>query len=231
EYNERQRWQAIVSSSITREGDNGYKETVAIDAPAGHRVNAGGTWTGDATARDPFTDILAGIDFLASKGKTVRRIITSRTVNSIMTMNSKVMSRTGITVVNNIGTIGVSPSRASSGGLADAFGREGLPPIETYDLMWKKGAASGYFLPRNAMVLIAGTDNSATVERNGQAFSLEGTLGYTAIGRVAGFAEPGRQIQVNYINDIPPRVEGKAKQASFPVLQDRESVYVIGSIT
>jgi len=231
ELNERQRWQVIVSSNIVREGDNGYKETVPIEAPAGHRVNAGATWTGDATVRDPFTDILAGVNFLAGKGKTVRRIITSSTVRSIMTTNAKMMSRTGISVVNNIGTISVSPARASQGGIADAFGREGLPAIETYDLMWQKGSTSGFFLPRNVVVIIAGSDNSATVERNGQAFSLEGTLGYTAIGRVAGFAEPGRQIQVNYINDIPPRVEGKAKQSSFPVLQDRESVYVISAIS
>lgn len=231
EYNERQRWQVIVSSQIVRDGDNGYKETIAIDAPAGHRVNAGATWTGDAAVRDPFTDILAGVDFLASKGKTVRRIITSRAVASIMAVNSKMMSRTGITVVNNVGAIGVSPARASAGGIGDAFQREGLPAIETYDLMWKKGAKSGYFLPRNVVVIVAGTENSATVERGGQAFSLEGTLGYTAIGRVAGFAESGRQIQVNYINDIPPRVEGKAKQASFPVLQDREALYIISSIT
>lgn len=231
ELNERQRMQMIVSSQIIREGDNGYKETLTFDAPTGHRVNAGATWTGDGTARDPFTDILAGVDFLASKGKTVRRIITSRTVSSVMAMNAKIMARTGITVVNNVGTIGVDPSRADDTGLANAFGRYGLPAIETYDLMWKKGATSGYFLPRNVMILVAGTDNSATVERGGQAFALEGTLGYTAIGRVAGFANPGRQIQVNYIDDIPPRVEGKAKQASFPVLQDREAVYVIGGIS
>ncbi len=231
ELNERQRWQIIVNSQIAREGDNGYVETVAVDAPSGHRVNAGATWTGDATVRDPFTDILAGVDFLASKGKTVRRIITSRNVSSIMALNAKMMARTGITVVNNVGAISVSPARATQTGVSDAFAREGLPAPETYDLMWKKGATSGYFLARNVVVMIATTDTSETVERNGQAFTLDGTLGYTAIGRVAGFDQPGRQIQVNFINDIPPRIEGKAKQASFPVLQDREAVYVIGSIT
>ncbi|HXG86526.1 MAG TPA: major capsid protein [Pyrinomonadaceae bacterium] len=231
EYNERQRWQMIVSSNVVRDGDNGYKETLAFDAPTGHRVNAGATWTGDATVRDPFTDILAGVDFLAGKGKTVSRIITGRSVSSILTLNSKMMSRTGVTVVNNIGAIGVSPARASQSGLSDAFGREGLPAPETYDLMWKKGATSGYFLPRNVVVLVAGTDNSTTVERNGQAFNLEGTIGYTAIGPVAGFSAPGRQIRVDFIDDIPPRVEGKSKQTSFPVLQDRESVYVISAIT
>lgn len=231
ELNERQRWQAIVSSTITRDGDNGYAETVPIEAPAGHRVNAGGTWTGDNTVRDPFLDILAGVDFLAGKGRVVRRIITSRPVASILALNYKMQSRTGINVVNSTGQIGVSPARANAQGINDAFQREGLPPIETYDLMWKKGQASGYFLARNVIVLIAGTDNSATVERNGQAFTMEGTIGYTAIGRVAGFDTPGRQLQVNYIPDIPPRVEAKAKQSSFPVLQDREAVYVIGSIT
>lgn len=232
EYNERQRWQAIVSSNIVRDGDNGYKETIAIDAPTGHRVNAGATWTGDSTVRDPFTDILAGVDFLASKGKTLRRIITSRTVASIMAVNSKIMSRTGITVVNNVGAIGVAPARADEAGIGNAFTRNGLPVMETYDLMWKKGATSGYFLPRNVMVLIAETDISTTIERGSQAFTLNnGVLGYTAIGRVAGFANPGRQIQVNYISDIPPRIEGKAKQTSFPVLQDREAVYVISGIS
>jgi hypothetical protein len=231
ELNEKQRWQAIVSSSISRDGDNGYTETVTIEAPSGHRVNAGATWTGDDTVRDPFTDILAGVDFLASKGRTVRRIITSRNVASIMALNHKVMMRTGINVVSNVGTIGVNPARANAQGINDAFSREGLPPIETYDLMWTKGETSGYFLARNVVVLVAGTDNSATIERNGTAFTLEGTLGYTAIGRVAGFDNPGRQIQVNYIGKIPPRIEAEGKQASFPVFQDREAVYVIGSIT
>ena len=231
EHNERQRWQMIEKMQITRDGDNGYKETLTFDAPTGFRVNAGATYTGDATARDPFTDILAGVDFLAGKGKTVRRIITSRTVASIMTQNAKIMSRTGITVVNNTGNISVSPARATAEGLSSAFNREGLPTPETYDLMWTKGQTSGYFLSRNVIALIAGTEASATVERNGSVFNLDGTLGYTAVGRVAGFASPGRQIRVNYIDELPPRIEGSAKQASFPVIQDREAVYIIGGIT
>lgn len=231
ENNEIKRWQMIERMQVTRKGDNGYGETVQFDAPAGHRVNAGATYTGDATVRDPFTDILAGVDFLAGKGKTVRRIITSRPVASILTQNAKIMARTGITVVNSTGNISVSPARATADGLSSAFNREGLPTPETYDLMWTKGASSGYFLSRNVIVLIAGTENNATVERNGSVFNLEGTLGYTAIGRVAGFSNPGRQIRVNYIDELPPRVEGSAKQTSFPVLQDRDAVYVIGGIT
>ena len=90
---EKQRWQAIVDAQVVRVGDNNFTETVTYPNPAGHRFNAGGTWSSDAY--DPWTDIVAGANILWDKGYEVNRIITSRRVVGIMQNNDKVAARPG----------------------------------------------------------------------------------------------------------------------------------------
>ena len=194
EKNEKQRWEAIVSASVVRSGDNGYTETVSYSNPANHRAAAGGTWSNDSY--DPFADILAQADLLESKGYTVGRIITSRTVLSILAGNDKVKARTGVATINASGQITATAGRATRDAINGALERDGLPAIETYDLQYRTQTGTGYFLSRSAFVLIATTGQDESIDLGDtNSLMVENTLGYTAIGRATGQAAPGRVLR------------------------------------
>jgi hypothetical protein len=230
EKTELQRWQALVDASVVRTGDNGYAETVSYSNPANHRAAAGGTWSSDAY--DPFTDILAMADLLQGKGFTVNRIITSRTVLSILAGNDKVKARTGLPVVNVNGTIGVSIARATQDAISLALSRDGLPPIETYDLQYRTQTGTGYFLSRAAFVMVATTGRDETIDLGDTAPAImRDTLGYTAIGRAVGQAAPGRVVRSQAFSDKPPRIVCEAWQTSLPVILEPEAIAVIHTIS
>lgn len=228
EKNEKMRWEAIVSASVSRQGDNGYVETVSYSNPSGHRFNATGTWSSNSF--DPFTDISTAADLLASKGYTVNRIIAPRPVVTILSNNQKVQARVGLPVVNVGGTIAVSQARADVAAINGALQRDGLPAIEEYNLQYRTSTGSGYFLARNVFVLVATTGQDQALDFGDQERLLENTLGYTAIGRAAGQPAPGRVIQVESFSNKPPRIEGEAWQTSLPVVLEPEAIAVIGAI-
>jgi len=229
EHNERQRWQALVAALIQRRGDNAYEEDVAISDPAGHRTNAGGAWSNDAY--DPFDDIMAKAELLASKGMTVSRIFAGLPVITIMSNNALVQARVGLPVINATGTIVVARQRASLAQVNGALAANALPPIEQYDLQYRTQTGTGFFLPRNVMVMVCTTGRDANIDLGDEQRILPDTLGYMAVGRPAGQAGPGRVIRVESFTNKPPRVNGEAWQTAFPVIQDPEAVAVIGSIS
>jgi hypothetical protein len=227
---ELQRWQAIVDASVPLSGDNGYSETVSYSNPANHRAAAGGTWSSDAY--DPFVDILAMADLLAGKGYTISRIITSRTVLSILANNDKVKARTGIPVVNVGGTLAINGQRASMAAISDALDRDGLPPIETYDLQYRTQTGTGYFLSRAAFVMVAETGRDALIDQGDSAtVVMPNTLGYHAIGRAVGQATPGRVIRSEAFSNKPPRIEAEGWMTSLPVILEPEAIAVIHTIS
>lgn len=228
EWNELARWQAMISAAVSLVGDNGYSETVTYSNPAGHRVNAGGTWSSDAY--DLWDDILVGADLLASKGYRVARIVTSRPVLSIMSGNDKVKTRTGVATISPTGQITATAGRATQDAINAALGRDDLPPIETYDLQYRTQTGSGYFLARNVLAMFGATDESTTVDRGDLERIFENVLGYLAVGRAAGQSRPGRATHVQPYYNKPPRVEAEGWQTSLPVIMDPEAIYVIGSI-
>jgi hypothetical protein len=230
ELNEKQRWDAIVAASVVRTGDNGYTETVSYSNPASHRAAAGGTWSSDAY--DPFTDILAGADLLESKGYTVGRIITSRTVLSILAGNDKVKARTGIATLNASGQITATAGRASRDAIAGALGRDGLPPIETYDLQYRTQTGTGYFLPRSVFVMVATTGRDETIDYGDtESIVVNDTLGYMALGRAAGQSAPGRVLRMEAKQDKPPRIEAEGWQTALPVITEPEAIFVVNTIS
>ena len=229
EKNEKQRWEAIVSASIVRQGDNGYTETVSYPNPSGHRVNAGGTWSSDAY--DPFTDILAQADLMESKGFSVNRIIASRNVISILSGNDKVKARTGVATISSSGQIQATAGRASLDALNMALERDGLPAIERYDLQYRTQTGTGRFLASNVFVMIATTGRDETIDLGDSEELLTDTLGYLAVGRAAGQSAPGRVVRMEAFDNKPPRVEGEAWQTSLPVITEPEAISVIGSIS
>lgn len=229
EKNELHIWQAIVSAIVQRRGDNGYTEDVAYSNPTGHRINAGGQWSNNTY--DPFIDIMAQAQLLASKGYTVNRIFAGLPVISIMANNHLVQSRVGLPVINTAGTITVAQQRATTAAINAALQANSLPSIEQYDLQYRTSNGSGFFLARNVFVMVATTGQDANIDLADSQRLLQNVLGYTAIGKPTGQPKPGRVIQVNHFTNKPPRVEGEAWQTSLPVIIEPEAIAVIGAIS
>ena len=57
------------------------------------------------------------------------------------------------------------------------------------------------------------------------------TLGYTALGRAAGQAMPGRVLRMEAFENKPPRIEAEGWQTSLPVITNPEAIAVITSIS
>ncbi len=226
--NEKQRWDAMLTASVVRKGDNDYEETVTYPNPTGHRVAAGGTWSSDTY--DPLADIIAVKEKAEDKGLEIRRIITTSTDVAKLMRNEKVARRSAsVTVVTATETYTDPLDRAAFDG---KFRSMGLPAIETYDgRYYDQEGTAGRFLPSGNMVFVCATGRSETVEpQTGDSFTLEDTLGYTGIGRAAGQQSPGRVIRVEPFDNKPPRVEVQSWQTALPVIQDPEAVFVISGI-
>jgi len=230
ELNEKQRWDAIVDALVIRTGDNEYTESVAYSNPTNHRAAAGGAWSTDSY--DPFADILAMADLLQGKGYTVNRMITSRTVLSILAGNDKVKARVGVAVINPSGQITSAAGRASNDAINNALNRDGLPPIETYDLQYRTQIGTDYFLDRGSFVLLATTGRDETIDvGNTETLTMQDTLGYVAMGRAAGQGAPGRVLRLEARDDKPPRIIGEGWQTSLPVILEPEAIAVINTIS
>ena len=127
-----------------------------------------------------------------------------------------------------VGVQGVFISAKSKNAL---LANEGLPAIETYDLQFATPTVTQFFLPRNAMLMVAGTDRNESIDLGDTIETVEGTIGYLAIGRAAGQPTPGRAAYIQHMENKPPRVEGEVWQTSGPVISEPEALYVIKSIT
>lgn len=227
---EKQRWEMICNAQVTRTGDNGYTETINFPNPTGHRVNAAGTWSDNTY--DPYADIIAGAEFLAAKGYTVSRIITSTTVRSKLSLNAKIVGRIGrLGVVG--GSVVVEPrGRATLADINAYISGDGLPPIELYDLQYRTQTGSAFFLPRTVMVMVATTGRDTSIDRADlEPLPIQNTIGYQAVGRPAGQASPGKKVFVEPKEDKPPRISGQAWSSTFPVLLSPESVFVLKNIS
>lgn len=229
EFNEVQRWQALVDASVVRRGDNGYEEVVALSSPGGHRRVAGGQWSNDAY--DPYPDIINVVEFLRGKGYNVTRIITSTSVEAKLANNLKMQTRIGrLSII--AGTVVGLPGRATRADLANYFAQDGIPPLEKYDLQYQTQTSSGFFLRRDAMVFICATGRDQSIDRGDlEPIIIPDTLGYSAVGRPVGQIGPGRVVKIRSIDDSkPPRIEGESWQTSFPVIAEPEAVAVITGI-
>jgi hypothetical protein len=231
ELNEKQRWEAIVNASVPRQGDNGYTETVPYSNPAGHRVVAGGTWS--SNAYDPYPDIMAGMEQLASKGFSVGRMFASTRVASILSRNANMAQRTG-RIVASAGSLSVqSTGRAA---LNDLFNADGLPTLELYDLQYRTQTATTRFLPDNVLVMVASQERDAAIDFGDlETLAPEGAnfgsvLGYEAIGRAVGEPNPGRVVRAWFKDDKPPRIAAEGWQTSLPVMLEPEAIFVISGI-
>jgi hypothetical protein len=227
---EKQRWEAIVNAQVTRTGDNGFSEPVTFPNPTGARPNAGGQWS--SNSYDPYIDIIAGAEYLAAKGYTVNRIITSTTVRSILSKNTNITARVGRLGVVNGSVTNEPRGRATLEDINQYISGDGLPPIELYDLQYRTQTGSAFFLPRNVFVMLATTGRDTSIDRADlEPLPLQNTLGYQAVGRPTGSAAPGRVVRVDPKENKPPRIEGEAWATTFPVILQPEGIFVIRSIS
>ncbi len=227
ELTEKHRWDALVNASIVRLGDNGYAETVSYPNPTNHRAAVGGTWSSDAY--DPYTDMIAMVDLLRTKGYTVSRIITSTKVLNILLGNDKVKDRWSANRTIIGGSVAFR-GRMSQAELNGGLQSDGLPTIETYDNTYRTTTSTARFLPDTVMVMVSTTGRDESIGwANGDRY-LPDTLGYTAIGRATGQQGPGRVVKAFPHEDKPPRVVFEGWQTSLPVLMDPESVTCLTGI-
>ena len=227
---ERQRWEAIVDASVALRGDNEYADTVAYSNPTGHRVNAGAQWSDDAN--DPFDDIFAQADFLATKGFSVGRMVTSRAVVSILAGNEKVKQRVGPVAVTSGGQLAGVGGRATLAAINGVLSADGLPLIETYDLQYRTSTGTARFLKADAFVMVAETGRDENLDLGDTEIEIvPDTLGYAAVGRPAGQSAPGRFIRMERKEDKPPRLEAEGWQTALPVITEPEALAVIKAIT
>ena len=250
EWNELMRAQAINRAAITLTGDNNYTETVVLPNPLNHRVAAGGQWSNNTY--DPYLDIMAMNSLLASRGYTVTRMICGTDVRTILSNNAQIKARVGrISVTPGTNSVANVPAGyVNLARLNEEFSADGLPPLETYDLQYATSTATGFFWDRGTFTMIATTGRNENIDLgdlqpmpdpavlarlglglngNGQAV-VQNTIGYTAIGTVAGHGNPGRVMNMIPQERHPMGIHGEAIQESLAVLTDPESVGVINTI-
>lgn len=233
--NEKQRWQALLDAQVVLTGDNGYAETVNYSNPAGHRVNAGGTWSN--SGYDPYPDIVAGVQKLTDKGYTVNRIMTARKVATILLRNPFMQARAGArVVVTSGGSIQAQPSPLISIDQLNAvFLADGLPPLEFYEAQYFDYAGAHRFFRDTSLAMFATTGRDETYQESlyysGDPIVIPDTLGYEAVGRAVGQSGPGRVIRMEPKEDKPPRIEAEGWQTSLPVITEPEAIFVINSIS
>lgn len=225
---EKQRWQAIVDSSVVRIGDNAYSETVTYENPAGHRAAAAAAWSTGST--DIFDNIHAAADVLIGKGYEVGRIITSRNVVSIMSQNDTVKTRGGVAVVDANGQITSASGRVTGDTIDALLLQDQLPPIETYDLQYRTSDGTKRFLKSDVMVLIGTTGVDEDIDLGDSEKLLTDTLGYHAVGKATGQTTNGRTIKLDFDGNLPPRVYAQGWQTHLPVITEPEAIAVITGI-
>lgn len=226
---EKQRWEAIVDASVPLRGDNSYTENVAYSNPAGHRANLVTPFTDNTV--DPLIAIYERQAFLAAKGYTVSRIITSAAVVQKILNNSKFLARVGPIIINQAGAVTSANGSGSFAALNAILVGEGLPPIEKYDLQYRTMTGTQRFLKNDAMVFVANTGRDQDIDRGDAIEIVPNTLGYAAVGRPAGQDGPGRALRAEAFTNKPPRIEGEGWQTSLPVITQPEAIAVLKLIT
>lgn len=238
--NEIQRAQALLIGAVTREGTNGFSETVDLAVPVGYRPEIpGGTVAAPAGWFDPdypiLDDLLAGQAMLAMNGFRVTNIITDSEVLTLMKRNSQFAQLNAAAgtdpsiVVNSI----------SNAALNNVLSDYELPGITRYDNGYRYPLANGGGRYRKFMqptdthlyVLIAGnTGRSEEVAGTGNEnpiLTLENTLGYYAIGLNPGQSVWGRTVHTEILQRKPRGLYGESYQTGFPVISNADAVYVL----
>jgi hypothetical protein len=229
---EKHRWEAIANAAVTRKGANDYLETVNYSNPAGHRVTIASGSEGSPTGwydpdHNPLTDLDAMVSLLKSKGFDTNRAITSTSRAQVIARHPLTMQAMGRFTIGPGGTITTQNAFSSVTDLSQWMVAQGLPPIQTYDLMARTDTGTIRFLDETKVVLLATTARDQTVDLGDEQRLLPNTLGYTAVGRAAGQAQPGVVIRAEAKEDKPPRIQAEGWATTLPVIQEPEAIGVL----
>jgi hypothetical protein len=229
EKNEVHRWEFLADGVVKLRGNNGFSEDIAAPVVSGQRVAVGGSWTDPDY--DPLLDIYARHQYLANKGVTTRRIVTSTAAATKLLNNAKVAARFGRVVVGPSASLGAVAGRPSLETVNALLAEDNIPAIEKYDLQYNTMTGTQRFLRADGMVFIGETELEEEIP-NGDAgpIVVPSTLGYYGVGTPAGREAPGRVINQFPHDEHPPRIEGEGAQTSYPVVQDVEAFATLTGI-
>jgi len=224
---ERHRWQAMVGAQVTLAGDNNYREVVNYSNPANSRVAiAPGAWAGGSY--DALADYMARIAWLRNNGFEPVRSVTSSTMLNKFLANQAVRASLGDIVINGGGTFSVTSPVPSLSKINQYFAANNLPPVETYDLQYRNMVGTGRFLPVDAWVITGSTGLNENVDLGDNTQEmLENTLGYVAVGTVAGQGAPGRYSRFVVEEEYPPVAWAEGVQETLPIIQQPNGVTVM----
>lgn len=227
--NERMIWENVVDAEVQIEGDDGFKESVKISDPAGHRV-ASGDWADPEY--DPMIDIYGRADKLKEKGIRPNRQYAPNTKVTQLLRHPKVIQQARGFITVEAGALVGSQNRLTLKALNEFFAENELPPVVKYDKTYNvQGGAPRHFLKRDCWVMVGQTDNSEEIPiEDGDPLIIESTLGYTAVGTNAGYTDPGRMTKIEAFDGKAPHFDGSGWQESFPVNQNPEAVAVLTDI-
>lgn len=233
--NEVDRWKAIITGQVPIKGDGGYTDTVVYEQPAGHRVNAGGTWSDLNYAL--YDDISSMVSLLRGKGYQINAIVCGESVITKILRNKDLRARAGKLVVTTGGQIqGAAASLMTRADLNAILADDNLPPITEYNGLYRRPSITGgwttdYYVARDSIVFLGLTGREGFYrDANNVATVIPNVLGYTGIGRPAGQTRSGARVLLTAYENKPPRVAAEGWQTSLPVIQDPEAIGVIKQI-
>ena len=218
---------------ISTRPDYGGGGTTAAPLYSGMPVPVTGTGGWAVSTVDPFDQINWAAQIMSDNGYVPGRLITTRNVISNMTRNAKVQARGGIAVVRN-GTIVQGSTRVTRESINGVLQDDGLPPFETYDMLYRTSLGQRRFFPNGYVLMIANTGRDVAIDFPDVAPLLNQSdlftdnevgniLGYTAIGVPTGEITPGRKIVVKTIEDLPPAINAQGWQTSLVVPQEMQA--------
>ncbi len=214
------RWQMLCNQQVLLTGDNAYEDVVNYPKYADLH-SASSDWANNAN--DPYLDISRAVAALAKRGTVAVRIVLPGELLAKYLSNTNIRARTGKVVVSTTGQIQGVAGRATLDEVNAMNRADGLPPFETYDLLYNTDTGMEYFLPRNKVVIFGATGRDENVDLGDTQFeSLSNTLGYVGVGIAAGQPDAGRVIRVEAFDNKPPRIEAEGWQAALPVLTEPE---------
>lgn len=224
---EKQRWEALVHGIVTLTGDNQFEEPIKYPVVPDLRLTATDAWTDNTV--DPFKIIFDLAQSMTDHGITPGRIIMGRSAFTKLSRNAIARADVGRITITPAQQLKGVAGRATLEQVNAYLAEDKLPAIELYDLQYRTQTGAGFFLDRDAMVMVGSTGRDETIDLgDGQFETIEDTLGYAGVGLGTGQGSPGRVIKVYPKDNLPPRVDGEAWQASLPIITEPEAV---GSIT
>ena len=225
-------WQALLKNRIQGRGNNGWFEYENGPTLAGHFVAAGDDWTDPDY--DPWTEIIARINFLASLGyqRSGIRIYTTDKIMQTLAANPNTALRLYAPFPNNItpiiGIITVDDVVA-------VFRKLGVqaPIINDQHVLTKTGQMRSF--EEGNMFFAATTSRTEEVLYNvddpSQFQLVRGNLGFNGIGKANMQTSTGRRTATrSYENQKDARIEFEGWQSTGPIILEPTARTVISGI-